>query len=554
MLETGLEEVLGGVKPPDLVAKVQGQLEGIPREARDPVHREHPLGGTVPTARRGFFHGYWPWLSVAAAAGALLWAMGTMGSAGNVPRVDLEIWVLRGEVTWSGDGETRRGEASERISVPLGEGDRLHSGVTVPTALQLPQFGTLYTEPNTILEIQSMDIRHRKGAITIGAVTLVVLTGAVTWNALAQSEEAVTGETLRLEAQAPGVGITAREQELLDANEVLEQRLAALESQAARNRLEVEEVVDPLAADVVAGEEPDLEARFVDDKYGAALAGVDWKVVGTALKGMVPVSAQLAEAILADGDAIPLELAGEMQQFNGQLLAQLQPLMDGEVPGTGPNGTFTHPLVVANQVDQVLAAGDVPLSQDQSERLSAITNHYLAQDENLRVSAEGYELSLETLLQETAMKAQFREEIEQILSTEQHEMLYPEAVQDYNGLDLFGTGLIWSQFAKPMRVDGPQGAAGRLMSSFTSGLELGEDQQERLRPLLDNWSRSYPEEYWSDKANALEGRGMLKTSRTRIAAERQLVLFKAILASGTLTPEQREKFVNNNGVFVPLVR
>ncbi len=47
---------------------------------------------------------------------------------------------------------------------------------------------------------------------------------------------------------------------------------------------------------------------------------------------------------------------------------------------------------------------------------------------------------------------------------------------------------------------------------------------------------------------------MLKTSRTSIAAERQLVLFNAILASGALTPEQREKFVNNNGVFVPIVR
>ena len=251
---------------------------------------------------------------------------------------------------------------------------------------------------------------------------------------------------------------------------------------------------------------------------------------------------------------MPLELAGELQQLNGQLLAQLQPLMDGEVPGTGINGTFTHPLVVANQVDQVLAAGDAPLSEDQSERLSAITNHYLAQDENLRVSAEGYELSLETILEETAMKAMFRQEVEQILSTEQHEMLYPEAVQDYNGLDMFGTGLVWAQVAKPMRVDGPQGAATRLLASFASGLQLGDDQQERLRPLLDNWSRSYPAEYWTDKANKLESKGMLKTSRTRMAAERQLALFKAILASGTLTPEQREKFVDNNRVFVPIVR
>ena len=46
----------------------------------------------------------------------------------------------------------------------------------------------------------------------------------------------------------------------------------------------------------------------------------------------------------------------------------------------------------------------------------------------------------------------------------------------------------------------------------------------------------------------LEGQGILKTSRTRIAAERQLALFKAILASGTLTPEQRADFETGKAV------
>jgi hypothetical protein len=47
---------------------------------------------------------------------------------------------------------------------------------------------------------------------------------------------------------------------------------------------------------------------------------------------------------------------------------------------------------------------------------------------------------------------------------------------------------------------------------------------------------------------------MLKTSRTRIAGERQLDLFNAILANVGLTPEQRQSLLQNNGVMVPLVR
>ena len=144
-----------------------------------------------------------------------------------------------------------------------------------------------------------MDIRQKKGAITIGGVTLVVLAGAVTWNALARTEEADAGEVLRLETVEPRPsGTTAREQGLLDENEELKRRLAEAEARASRTRMEAEEADEPAAEDVVvAGEETDFEVRFSDDKYGEALAGVDWKVVGTAMKGQVSESSPLSTAM-----------------------------------------------------------------------------------------------------------------------------------------------------------------------------------------------------------------------------------------------------------------
>ena len=394
-----------------------------------------------------------------------------------------------------------------------------------------------------------MGIAQRKPAIIIGTGALAALTGVVVW-AVVSGEKPRAGDSPSLDAPAAqAAGMSARERGLADENEALRRKLADAEARAARTSLEVESSAEPVAN--VAPEKPtEVVARFADNKYGEALSGVDWGVVGSALKGMVPLSEQLTEALLA-GET-PLEAAGKFQEFNGQLVAQLQPLMDGEVPGTGPNGVFTHPLVVANQVDQVLAAGDVPLSEEQSDRLQAITDHYLAQDENLRISAEGYEFSLQTILEETAMKDHLRWEIEQILSAEQHRMLYPDSVKDYNGLDLFGTGLVWAQVAKPTKVEGPEDLARRNFMRFSEGLKLREDQQERLRPLLDNWARSYPAEYWTSTPNPLEGQGMLKTSRTRIAAERQLELFRAMLATMGLTAEQRDKLTQNNGVLVPL--
>ena len=238
MLDSGLEEVLGGVQPPDLVARVHSELEGAPREASHLVDPEHPLGGIAPTARRGFLRRSWPWWSVAAAAGVLAWAGGTFGSGERTPQVELEVRVLHGELTWSGTGESTRAEAGQQIQIPLREGVQLRSGTT-PTALLLTQFGTLYTETNTILEVQTMYIRQTKGAVTIGALTLVVLTGAVTWNALARTEDAEIGETLRLEAPDPQpAGMTARELALQDENDELKRRLAAAEDQASRRRVD----------------------------------------------------------------------------------------------------------------------------------------------------------------------------------------------------------------------------------------------------------------------------------------------------------------------------
>lgn len=564
ILDTSLEEVTGRVEPPDLVEKVRARLDGADT---GPAMDSSPVGDVAVRTVTGNGSRGARWSVVgslaglAAAAGLLVWVgggFGDPGGAGAVPRIELEVRVLRGEISWSGDGAviertgTHSAAAGQQFQLALFEGMQLQSG-TVPTALQLPRFGTLYTESNTILEVETMELTQRRGAIAVGGVTLVVLAGTVTWSAFARTEEAGVGETLRMETADPQPVImtASRQQALLDENEELRRRLAEAEARASRQRVANEDAA-PVMGDVALEDETVLAARFSDDKYGAALAGVDWKVVGTAMKGQVAVSAELAAAILAG--EIPLELAGELQQFNGQLVGQLQPLMDGEVPGSGPNGTFTHPLVAANQVDQVLASGDAPLSEEQSSLVAAITDHYLAQDENLRIRAEGHELSLETLLEETAMKDRFYEEVGQVLSPEQHAMLYPDGVGDYNQLNLFGTGIIWAQVAKPALVEGPEDLARRNFSRFSDGLKLNPDQQERLRPLLDTWSRSYPPEYWSETSNALEREGIMKTSRTRMAAERQLALFKSMLNGLGLTAEQREKLLSNNGVLVPMVR
>ena len=130
------------------------------------------------------------------------------------------------------------------------------------------------------------------------------------------------------------------------------------------------------------------EVRFDSDEFHAVLAGIDWGVVGKNVKEMVPLMAKIAEAI-AKGEQPDLAVAAEVQRLNADLVDAAKTISDGKVPGSGINGSFTHPVIVANQLSAALSAAGFALDGDQTATLDRVMKEFAAKDQNLRLAAEG---------------------------------------------------------------------------------------------------------------------------------------------------------------------
>jgi len=337
-------------------------------------------------------------------------------------------------------------------------------------------------------------------------------------------------------------------------NQDLKARIQEMESALARNPLKKppeeesasDEAAQPDAADPV-------EVAFGSDEFAQALAKIDWGVVGTNMKDMVPLLAKLAEAI-ANGEQPDLEQVGEIQKLNAELLKLAQIVSNEKIPGSGINGAFTHPVLAANQIHAALSAAGHALDDDQHAALDRIMKEYAAKDSNLRIAEGDTEMQLEALAQEVQLKHEFYAQAKGLLNKDQFDTLYHNSSTGHAGLDLFGTGLMLSQYAKPIGVTSASQMATKTTQVMSSQLGLTGEAAKQLESTVSKWSQSYPASYWETKAGALERNNMMKTSRIQDALTRQVQLRQMILQNVTLTAAQRKQLQQGRQIFVPLPR
>ena len=301
-------------------------------------------------------------------------------------------------------------------------------------------------------------------------------------------------------------------------NERLHSELAALHNERTREKLAaVAEKLDDTEnglAEVAAK----MGVQFNDPKFQDALASIDWDVVGASMKDMVPLMAMLAEQ-LAKGEEIDLAVAGEVQKLNGELLKAAQKIMEGKIPGTGVNGSFTHPAVVANQFAAALKAAGLELNEEQRESMDRIMKFYSSKDESLRLA--DHESSMQTLAEEVEFKDAFYKEVRGLLSEEQQAAIFSKGSEGRLGLDMFDSTLMLEGYAKKMPVADANQLATMLSTRVFRGVDLDAAGRKQLDAILTRWSHSLPADFWSNKADALDRKGIMSGSRVRAALKRQ---------------------------------
>ncbi len=542
IIDSALQEV-GGQQPPDLSARIlialgegaPGQLPALPPPPRS-------IAGSTMLAAAFLCLGL-------LTAYVVSYAFDD-GSRSTVEAERVALYVVSGQVEFVPADAQRPGEvvaAGSAVIVREPRGARMF--VSKDSRLQLGVFPMLRVEPATELEVRSMGVSMNNGVVAATSLAIGVVVGAVTWDSLSGPEARTSGEVVRLEAMAPdGVDYSVENARLMA-------RVQGLEEQNARLMMMREGVAAPAIPEgpvlAEALDKPDVATAmmFEDPKYADALSKVNWDAMGKATLEIQPLLNELVRILNEDGE-ISTEIAVQLEKLNVHLAGEIPTLMKAGLPGTGPNGAYTHPLVVANTLASTLNAAGKPLDAAQSAALAGLVKSFTAELDG--VAAGPYEFQSETMMHEIEAKERFYAEMSQRLTAEQFATIYPKGSTDFDGLSLFGTGLMTRHLLRPIKAGNAADFAHRAGNRLADELGFSDAETVRLRTVLESVAGS-SSGMWGKPSSAVERKlKFLRAGRTQAALRNQVAMLRAIYLQFQLTPEQQEKLSSLTGVIVPL--
>lgn len=401
-----------------------------------------------------------------------------------------------------------------------------------------------------------MEFTRQHGIVAVSSLTLGVIAGVVTLQSWSRTETANAGEVLRMQATNGEAVAMAAE------NQRLSQRLRELEQQneSLRTQLVQREAAPPAPAAPAPEATPPAPATpvaaplaFSDPRFAAMLAKIDWSKVGSISNEMAPLLARLAAALEKEGAELPMDLAVEVQKLNAQLLEPVKAMLEAGVPGFGPNGSYTHPLIAANGMAATLVAAGQPLSPAQQQQIDGLVRAFAAEQQ--AISDGGHEMPLEQLLAETEMKDRFYREVGGLLAPAQQDALNPGGAAAHEGASLFNTGVLMRAHAEPVAAKDAADFARIVGNKLGEHLGLDEAAVSRVRAVIARHAAA-SSELWQERASPVETSQahFLRTGRTRTALRAQLEWMRALQREAGLSPEQAAKLAKSTRVLVPLPR
>lgn len=382
-------------------------------------------------------------------------------------------------------------------------------------------------------------------ALSGAALAIAAIAGVATWCLLPDRSIVVAGDAVA----APADRTAELEAEIAR----LHQRIAeatAERTAAPSDETPAIEAPKPAAA-AATPPAAAVSAAFADARYAEALAKVDWAKIGEVTKEMQPMLVELLKQAAETGKP-STELALKLQELNGKLVAQVPAMLQSGAPGFGPNGAYTHPLFVANSLAATLAAGGKTLDGNQLAAIDGLVKSFAAENDAVAQAPRGFEL--EWLLAETEMKDRFFAEVTSRLTPDQQAMLYPRDMAEYDGANLFGTGLMVRPYAAAIPAKDPADFARLATNRLTEDLGLDEAATARVRGILEATATRATESFSMPVDATEKAMRMMRKGRAAAALRAQLDAMRAIERDGGLTPEQLAKLRKGLQIFVPVPR
>lgn len=328
----------------------------------------------------------------------------------------------------------------------------------------------------------------------------------------------------------------------------LEREREALGASAARTEAAPADATAEAPKPATAAPEVATGALFSDPRF-AALSSIDWNTIGATTGEMAPMLLQVMQEFEKTGE-LPTALLIKLQALNSKLVEQVPAMMESGLPGFGPNGAYTHPLVTANVLGSALLASGMPLSDAQRAAIDGLSRSFSGENDSLVAATR--EFDLEGLLAEAEMKDRFFAEITSQLTPDQLARIEPKGAADYDGGSMFRSSLMTRPYTDAIAAKDPADFARIASGKLGEQLGLDEAASAQVRSVMERMAGNAPE-LFRDKASPIESTmRMLKQGRTTEALRQQILMLREIQRTVPLTAEQKQKLQSLRRVFVPL--
>ncbi len=327
------------------------------------------------------------------------------------------------------------------------------------------------------------------------------------------------------EAPALGTDVTVLEAATKRAD-AAEAKLARSEARIAQLSAELD-AMKALAEGGGEATAPRLAVPVGD--HQDVLAALEWKDMGTAAHEMSPHLPGLIRG-MAEGRDVSAE-AMQVGRRNVVLVTAAMKLGEAGLSGTGVNGAFTHPAVIANFVVATLEAAGLPLDEKQLDRLRELADQYVARE---RARIEGYRadaLAFVKLVDETRLKKSFIDGIDALLSPAQVKVLHPHGPDAPIGTDLFSPGLLWQGSVAPAANVRNETGQARVVQIVSSHLKLDPETAERVvRPAVVRWTSALPGSAFTAPSQPEDRMGLVSMARLDATFDAMRGLYESLLA------------------------
>ncbi len=283
--------------------------------------------------------------------------------------------------------------------------------------------------------------------------------------------------------------------------------------------------------------------------HDSLLDEVDWHALAIHARAIPPLAARVASEVILNGTP-SLDVQELISRHNVPLLRIMAPL-GNRLPGTGLNGSVTHPAFQANAIVATLAAAGRPLGEAQLASLSRLTTDFSIRDIRRQDQYSDGEFELHTIAAEAALRRAFFDRAFELLDTEQIDVLRPEAVRGRVGLDFFSTGLFWSRLAMPMRHTTDDGFIAAVTGELTRALGLVGESRGLVDEIVTAWATDLSETRFAE-ADPLDRLGFVRTAAVERAVEDTVRLFELLVHDAALSEATLSRLRSIRAVYVPV--